>query len=626
MAPLAFESPLVLESDPAIGADRCETLVEALQGAASAGPARGITLVGEDDREEHRSYRSLRDGALERAAALRDLGLRRGERVILVLNTSFELVEAFFGVMLAGGVPVPAYPPLAMSRMEGYQRLLAHIARTTRARLLVTDRTIGALLGTLYESCETLEAIVPVDKLRADATGFAPVSPGPDEPGFIQCTSGSTSEPKAVVLLHRNLVANLRGIARAFELRDEDVFVSWLPLYHDMGLIGALLGAVAQAIPLVLLSPCVFVMDPAAWWRAISRHGGTVTAAPNFAYGLSLRRLDEEELSRLDLRSLRIALCGAEPIQPEQVRRFAAALAPAGLDPRCFFPAYGLAESCVGVTLSRPGDGLRVDHVSREALSDAAGPVAIPAIGAGSVECVSVGRAILGTTVRVRGAAGEELPPRHVGEVWVEGPSVMAGYLDDEEATRRVIEGGALRTGDLGYLVGRELFIVGRVKNMLIVRGRNYYAEDIETAVEKVAGVRQGNAVAFGEYDGERGMDRLHVVAETRLRGAEELAGLEARIRDAVSEAVGLVPDEVRLLPPGTLPKTTSGKKQRQACRAALVAGVPLGLARRGRASRAVAALVHVVRSQIAAARHALRRAFSTQASPRASERLAANG
>ena len=545
--------------------------MEALKAAAATD--QGVVLVQEEDRETFRSYAELYQSALSRAAALRHKGLEPGQRLVVVLNTSFEFIEVFFGVMLAGGVPVPAYPPLAMSRMSSYLQLLSHIANVTGARFLVTDRTIGAALGTLYQSCPALDQIIHHDQLKGDPRWGKAASPAPDSTCFIQCTSGSTSSPKAVVLKHKALMVNIRGIAHGFQLRDDDVFVSWLPLYHDLGLIGALLGAICRGIRMVLLPPNLFIWNPAAWWRAISRNRGTVTAGPNFSFGLSLRRLDKEDLEQLDLSSLRAVLSGAEPIQPDMMRRFTAVMSRAGLDPRAFFPAYGLAESCVAVTFSPLGRGLAVERISRDALAHSAHPRAVVCDDPQSVECVSVGFPILGTTIRILDSRGRELPQGCVGEITVEGPSLMAGYLDDPEATAAVLQGGALHTGDLGYLRGGELFIAGRLKDMLIVRGKNYFAEDIEAAVEKVHGVRKGNAVAFGSYDPQRGQDQLHLAVETRLRDEPARQRLEQQIRKAVSEEVGLVPAEVTLLRPGSIPKTSSGKKRRKACGQAVTSG-----------------------------------------------------
>lgn len=585
-----------------MGSDRHSTLCEALLAASATD--RGVTLVGDDDAEQFCSYREIYGNARRRAAGMRARGLERGDRVLIVLNTSFDFIEVFFGVMLAGGVPVPAYPPLAMSRMDSYKRLLAHITNVTGARLLVTDRAIGATLGTLYDNCPALESMVQAADLSDDPELWGTVEPEPHDAGFIQCSSGSTSAPKAVVLSHKNLMANTRGIAHAFEMTDQDVAVSWLPMYHDMGLIGGLLSCICQAINMVLLPPNLFIMDPGAWWRAISRHRATITAGPNFAYGLSLRRMDEEELDQLDLSSMRVALCGAEPVQPDQVRRFTRTMARAGFNPHAFYPAYGLAESCVAVTMPRPGDGLRVDRVSRAGLADARQPEAMEAVGLGSVECVCVGRPILGTKVRVVGRDGRRLPDRMVGEVTVQGPSVMDRYFNDPRSTKQALANGVLRTGDLGYRVGDDLYIVGRIKNMLIVRGRNYYAEDIEVAVEQVAGVRKGNAIAYGTYDERRGMDRLNVAVETRVRGELERAALEQRIREAVSETVGLVPDKVVLANPGSLPKTTSGKKQRLQCRDKVSSGAIFNR-RQGEASAAVGV---ILRSQLALALRSFRR------------------
>ncbi len=587
-------------------ADHYQTLVQALRGAASS--PNGLTLVDENDGERFCRYSEIYEGARRRAAALRRRGLGRGERVVIVLNTSFEFVEVFFGVMLAGGVPVPAYPPVAMSRMDRYSQLLAHVIGVTGARLLVTDRTIGATLGALYGLCPTLQRMLRVSALEDDPERWGTVEPDPEDIGFIQCSSGSTSAPKAVTLPHSALMANLRGMAHNFALSDDDVGVAWLPLYHDMGLIGGLLQCIGQAIPLVLIPPAQFIMDPGCWWRALSRHQGTITAAPNFAFGLTLRRVDDEALRQLDLSCLRILLCGAEPIQPELIRRFCEKMVLAGMDPRAFFPAYGLAESCVAVTSSLPLEGLHVDRVSKSALADARCPQALPAVGLDSTEVVCVGRPIPRTQVTVHGKDGRQLPPRHVGEIWVRGPSLMRGYFSNAEATAEALQDGALRTGDLGYLVGQRLFIVGRKKNMLIVRGKNYYAEDIEAVVEQLAGVRKGNAVAYGVFDERQGCDRLHIALETRLRDPQERAALEQQVRRLVAEEVGLFPEQVLLLAPGTLPKTTSGKKQRLQCRDDVVDGTIF----RQRKGEARAATWVMLRSQLGALWHLMKRSLAS--------------
>ncbi len=578
------------EAQPPVVGD----LVTALSHAAATG--HGIVLVHGDESEERRSYAALLSGAHRRAAALMDLGLSRGDRVVLVLNTSFEFVETFFGVLLAGGVPVPAYPPVAMARLSSYVELLGHIIEATSAPMLVTDAQIGNAIGTVRNS-PSLRHLLDVARLDAEPKGTLQI-PSPDDIGMIQCTSGSTSSPKPVVLLHRNLMANIEGFNARWGNTDEDVFVSWLPLYHDLGLIGTLLGSIVAGAELVMLSPSVFLLDTGAWWRAIERHRGTITGAPNFAFGLSARRMSDAEIEALDLSSVRVIVSGAEPIQAATIEAFFDRFAPAGLGRETFCPAYGLAESCVGVTGVRPGVGLREDRVCAKALHDSGAPRAIPSASDEAVSVVSVGAPFPTSRVVIRDADGNALGERAIGEVWVSGPSVMAGYLGNPEATAEVLKGGELRTGDLGYLAGGELFVVGRRKHMLIVRGRNYYAEAIEAVVETVDGVRKGNAVAFGVYCERSASDKLQVAVETRLRNEEDRAALEEAIKEAVSDEIGIVPTRVVLLEANTLPKTSSGKKQRLRAKEMVLSGA---LPRRMSKTRSeVAGVVTLMRSRLA--------------------------
>ena len=580
----------------------CAALRRAARGQA------GVVLVGADESEERRTWAEIHANALRRAAALRAEGLEPGDVVVIVLDTSFEFVETFYGVLLAGGTPAPAYPPVAMARLASYVELLRHIVRSTSARLIVTDARIGAAIGAVATE-RSLRAILDASELCADPFEGTFGDPSPDAPGMIQCTSGSTSKPKPVVLLHSNLLANVSGLHQRYRVGASDVLVSWLPLYHDLGLIGAFLGSVIAASELVLLSPATFLMDTGAWWRAIDRHRGTITAAPNFAYGLSAKRLDDEEIAALDLSCVKACVSGAEPVQPDTIEAFLDRMAAAGLARETFCAAYGLAECCVGVSGVSPDRGLGVDRVEARAFHEDGR--AVPTDAPDALRFVSVGRPFDGTRVSVRDPNGRHLPERHVGEIWVAGPSVMAGYLDDPEATSRVLWGGALRTGDLGYVAGGELFIAGRKKHMLIVRGKNYYAEAIEAVVERVDGVRRGNAVAFGAYDERRATDLLHVAVETRLRDAEARATLERAIAEAVSDEIGLAPASVTLLAPNSLPKTSSGKKQRVECKEMVLSGKSPGRIDRARAQ--MAGVVTLVRGSIAATekkrRRGLRRA-----------------
>lgn len=518
----------------------------------------GLVVVGPDDGEQRFTYREIFQRACRRAEALRRLGVRRGDAVIVVLDTSFELVEVLFGVMLAGGAVAPAYPPVAMTRIQDYVRLLDHVVSATGARFVVTDRAIADAIGPRGD-------VVDVATLDAEPTRSF-VDPSPDDVGLIQCTSGSTALPKPAVLLQRNLVANCRALAAVSGVGARDTSVSWLPLYHDFGLIGILYQGLYGGCEQVVMSPARFLTEPAAWWRAVSRHRATITSAPSFAFGLSAQRLTAEDVAALDLTSVRMIVSGGEPIQPRVIERFYDVLAPAGLDRGSFSSAYGLAEACVGVTLTAPGEGLRTVRVCRDALACSRTPRAI--VSDEGIDCVAVGRPLPGMGVTIRGRHGEALDRGYVGEVTVVGPSLMAGYLGHPEATAAALHDGELCTGDLGFLDDEgRLYIIGRSKHVLIVRGRNYYAEDIEAAVEELPGVRKGNAYALTVYDDRRGTDTLTIAVETRVAEEPARRALENAIAETVFRRVGISPQRVVLARPWTLPKTSSGKKQRLRCR-----------------------------------------------------------
>jgi fatty-acyl-CoA synthase len=541
----------ILDREPAVPTN----LVQALREAAAG--RRGVTLVSSNDDESWRPWAGIYRNALRRAVALRAAGVREGDVVILVLNTSFELIEAYFGILIAGAIPAPAYRPPAMAKIEAYHELLTHIATRTGARHLVTDANVASVVAPLDGRVFDVLDITAVD---ADATHFSYTDPEPEMAGLIQCTSGSTSHPKPVVLRHANLIANVMGVRARCQMTEDDVFASWLPLFHDMGLIGVLFNSVVGGCDLVLMAPVAFLMDPGAWWRAIDRHRASFTAAPNFAFAHTVRRMDAEEIATLDLSCVRGIICGAEPIQPKTIAQLYEALAPAKLDPGSFCASYGLAESCVAVTVTEPGLGLTHEKLDRRALS-AVGGAAMASDDPDAYACARLGRPIPGTVVRVRDTAGNALSEGHIGEVFVSGASVMAGYLNDPVATNDALVNGELKTGDLGFLVDGELFIVGRIKHMLIVRGQNYYAEDIESVIEAIPGA--GLTAAFGVFDERRGGDALHIAVETRITDPAERDMFGLRIAEAVAEAIGIAPAEVHLVSTGTLPKTSSGKKQR---------------------------------------------------------------
>ncbi len=540
------------------------TLTEALERAAT-GSRYGFThLVDERRDPQFVSYGALWGRATRLAAALQERGARQGDRVALILPDSIEFIDVMFACLLAGVIAVPMYPPMNLAQLEVWLAGCGHTLRQAGCCLVVTDGQVRPLLGTVLSSTPGLRGVETCAALLArvapDARHRAPTI-RPDDVAFLQFTSGSTSRPKGVMLSHANLLANIRvimgglGVAPDAEWRG----VSWLPLYHDMGLIGFVLTpTVLGTVDVTLISPLAFLKRPSLWLRQLSERRAHITFAPNFAYGLANTRVKDAEIVGIDLTDLKVAGCGAEPIQRQTLQAFASRYAAYGLQPGALLPCYGMAEHCLAVSFSGLGRGVRADVVDPHALS--AGE-AIPPAGDAVLEVVSCGPAFEGHAVRVVDEEGAVLPEGRVGQLQLSGPSVMQGYWGDPERTAQALADGWLSTGDLGYLKGGEIHVTGRIKDLIIVYGRNFYPSDLEWQASKVEGVRRGNVVAFGLADASIGRERVVMVVESR-----ELADPDA-LRDAVTaavlEALSLRVDDVLIVPPGTLPKTSSGKLQR---------------------------------------------------------------
>jgi acyl-CoA synthetase (AMP-forming)/AMP-acid ligase II len=545
------------------------TLLHAFAMAAKLDAETGITLIPESETapEEHHSYRKIYHAATRAAGALATLGVRKGDRVLIILPTSFDFVISFFAVELLGAVPVPSYPPALLERAELALDRLRHIGTHADAWYCITSHKLRPLLGELAFTIKNMRHLVPFEELLEGDPNRAPKARAHGaDPGFIQYTSGSTGHPKGVLLAHENLVANIHAIGQACRINRDDRVVSWLPLYHDMGLIGALLFSIYWRLPLALMAPTTFLLRPSRWLTTIHKHRGTLSPAPNFAYALAVKRVRAHERVGLDLSSWRLALNGAEPVNLRTLVDFQRTYEPFGFKPEALLPVYGLAESCLAVTFPRPGQPLRYEVVDRSQL--AAGH-AVEASGQGSTAIVSVGQAVPGHEVLVLDETGAPLGDREVGHVVVRGPSVMRGYYNDPDATSAVVRGGWLWTGDLGYFSGGQLYVTGRAKDLIILRGRNHYAEDLERVAERVDGVRAGGSAAFGVYDEDKATDLVVVVCETKIPAADEQrrTKLVEAIVERVSNDTGVHVDEVVLVPSGTIPKTSSGKRQRALCR-----------------------------------------------------------
>ena len=537
--------------------------------AAQTPDKPAFTLLRTGRAAEVVSCRELAHGVRAAAGRLQREGLERGGRVVLVFATDRASILTFYGILAAGGVPVPYPPPFSLKagELDAYDAALDAVLRDCGATLLVAPaRTMLVLRGSLERAHPGLRLLTP----GPEGEGAASLPDlSPDDPALLQYTSGTTGRPKGVRLTHGNLLANAEAIRLAIDPIPEDVTVSWLPLFHDMGLIGTLITTHYGGVPLVLMRPQAFVKDPASWLRAISDHSGTITVAPNFAFHLCVQRVRSDQAEGLDLRSLRIALNGAEPVNVRAVERFHAAFSGNGLRSHVVRPVYGLAEATLAVTFSGPGP-CRTDTVDAGRLERVR--VAVPArAGARRRTLVSVGRPLHGVAVRIIDEHGQHLPEREVGEILVRGPSVMLGYHGQAAATAEVLARGWLRTGDLGYLADSELYVTGRGKDVIIRYGRNYDPQDLEALASEVDGVRTGSVAAFA-VAGARG-DGVVLVAETRLEDPAALAAAEREICRRLLRAFQFRPDEVYLVPPGVVPRTTSGKVRRRLCRERLLAG-----------------------------------------------------
>lgn len=554
--------------------ERALTLIDALHWHLERHPDRvHILYQGSDEQADPITYAGLRDGALQVAGMLLRAGLRRGDRVAVMLPTSPGYFFSFFGILSAGGVPVPIYPPARPQQLEDHLRRHARILDNAGTGLLITvpeARTVGRLLRTQVPA---MREVLTLDGLDAQEPLAEPVRPNPDDIAFLQYTSGSTGDPKGVILTHGDLLANIRAMGQAVGASSEDVFVSWLPLYHDMGLIGAWLGSLYFGMPLISMSPLAFLARPRRWLEAIHHHRGTLSAAPNFAYELCLTRIADAKLEGLDLSSWRWAFNGAEPVSPRTLRRFADRFSGCGLRREAISPVYGLAEAAVGLAFPPDGRGPRIDCIDRRRFAQSGHALQLPCNDAAAMEIVACGSPLPGYRVRVVGANGQELPERHEGQLQFQGPSATQGYFRNPDATARLIRDGWHDTGDRAYLAGGDIHLTGRVKDLIIRGGRNIYPYELEQAIGEIRGMRKGCVVAFAAADPKSGSERLVVVAETKERDPARRGRLEGTIRERAGDVLGMPPDEVVLAPPRAVLKTSSGKLRRGATRDLYLAG-----------------------------------------------------
>ncbi len=531
----------------------------------SAADRRGaITFVSPDGADGYRAERvewaRLHAEARAAAGALQARGIGPGNHVAILGPTTRPLVTAVQATWLTGATLVMLPLPMRLGSIEEF-------VAATRGRILGADADVVVVDPDLAEFLDPRPGDPPVallgDLLGASESRYDRPADDPSSLAVIQFTSGSTAAPKGVMLRQEAVLANLDAAVAAAGLDvDHDVFVSWLPLYHDMGLIGLLTLPMISGTELVLAAPQDFLAAPSRWMQWMSDFGGTVTAGPNFSYALAARALGR--FRDLDLSRWRVALNGAETVDPSTVEAFCAAGAVHGLDPRSAFCAFGMAEVTIAATFPEPFKGMSIDAVDRRVLETDRYAAPSDPTSDGTRRLARLGRPISGLEIRiVDPTTAVPMSEREVGELEIRGTSLTCGYYNRPDADAESFRDGWLRTGDLGYLADGELVVCGRIKDVIIVGGRNVFPEDVERAAAAVDGVRAGNVIAFGT-EGRRGREALVVVAETRV---DEPGTLREEVSTRVCDVVGVPPEDVVLVRPGTIPKTSSGKLQRSLCR-----------------------------------------------------------
>ncbi len=552
-----------------------DTLVEALEYAARG--RKGLNFYSpRGELESAYGYETLRNDALAIGQQLSGLGYEAGARMALIAETGADFVSFFLGGSYARVLPVPLPLPTTFGGREVYVEQLRTQLQSCRPAALVGPEGMVDLLEEAADGLG-LRFVGSFQAFRAQEYKPGPVRlPQADDVAYLQYSSGSTRFPHGVIVTHRTLLANCRAQGRdGVQLRAGDRCVTWLPFYHDMGLVGTLLTPIVNQVSVDYLATEDFARRPLTWLRLISRNRGTISYSPTFGYEVVARRAKADDVAALDLSCWRVAGIGGDMIRPEVMRLFAETFAPAGFDPKAFVPSYGLAEATLAVSFMPLGRGIEVDVVDERVLS---GERAMeddtpdePGTVLATREVVNCGRVLPEHEVEIRDEHGRVLGERAVGRIYVRGPSIMAGYFNDPEATRGALKDGWLDTGDMGYFREGHLYVVGRAKDMIIVRGRNYWPQDLEWAAETTEGLRSGDTAAVS-LPGPDGEELPAVLVQCRVRDEEARRALAEAAKRAVQQGVGIT-CSVLLVPPRSLPRTSSGKLSRSKARRQVLSG-----------------------------------------------------
>ncbi len=540
------------------------SMIDVLHRYAELEPERVHVHLLEDHGGQDISYGQLLSTASQVAAGLTNAGLKRDETVAIMLPTCSDFFYAFFGVMLAGGIAVPIYPPARPDKIEEYVTRQVAILRNARVRFLISFEQARAVSKIMNLGIPSLANVTTVSAMIKSGAGLPTPVVNPSETAFIQYTSGSTGDPKGVILTHSNILANVRGIGWSVQVRPTDIVVTWLPLYHDMGLIGSWLFSLYYGLPITVLSPLAFLSRPERWLHALSDSKGTLCPAPNFSFELCARKIPDSALEGLDLSSWRIAINAGETVLPSTLARFERRFKAFGFRAESYVPCYGLAESSVALAFPPINRRPVIDTIRRDIFEKNGRAEKVKAADTNRMHFVANGKPMPNHEVKIVDEKGQELAERIQGRLLFRGPSKTSGYYRNPEATARVLtEDGWMDSGDLAYQADGELYITGRLKDCIIKSGRNINPQDVEEAAAEVTGVRRGCTAAFGTMDTFTGTEQLVIAAETRSNIPDELRRIESEIIKQVDGILGIPPDKVVLVAPQSIPKTSSGKIRR---------------------------------------------------------------
>lgn len=533
------------------------TLVEALDYAA-LGCAGMYFYDRRIQLENTLEYRQLQQRAKAGARRLLSLNIRKGERVALIAETSTGFVEAFFACQYAGLVAVPLAIPMGVGQRDSYTTKLQGLLASCKPAAIISSDEWLSLIDVENIDNAALHILSHADFNALTEKEVELSLPSPDDIAYLQYTSGSTRFPRGVIITHREVMANLQVISHdGIKLRASDRCVSWLPFYHDMGLVGFLLTPVATQLSVDYLRTQDFAMRPLQWLKLINQNRCTVSVAPPFGYDLCLRRVNDRDLAELDLSCWRVAGIGAEPIPGQQLTEFGERFRQAQFDPHAFMPCYGLAENALAVSFSAEAAGLQVHEIDRDILECKGKAVAPTAQTRAISTFVNCGKALPGHAIEIRNEMGKRLAEQEIGHIYISGPSLMSGYFQDPASQQEIQSTGWMDTGDLGYLLDGNLYVTGRIKDLIIIHGRNIWPQDIEYVAEKELGIHSGNAIAF-----VTAQERIVLQIQCRISSEEHrqqtLHALTARIQSEFG-----VTADIEFVPPHSIPRTSSGKPAR---------------------------------------------------------------